>query len=226
MNKVRTVKTAIVACKTLEAELRHAMEKTGVSYPVEWIEPGLHNVPEKLRMRLQETLDGASARRVLFAMGFCGNSVLGIKAGGFELIIPRVDDCISLLLGSTGARAGISGSHAAYFLTGGWMRGKRNLWAEHKRTLDEHGEEQARSVAEMMFRNYRTLCLLDCGAGPIEPLIDDTKTIADTFGLKQMVIPATVKYLEELLTGPWPESRFVVKAPWESITSGDLFYCE
>jgi len=218
------LKTAIVACKTLEAELLFTMGKAGVSYPVEWIESGLHYTPDKLTEKLQEILDNTEAQRVLVVLGFCGNSVQGIRAGGFELIIPRVDDCISLLLGSVKSRAEVSGKYAAYFLTEGWMRGKRNMWEEYQDTLRKYGEEQARYVAEMMYRHYRTLCLLDSGVEPIIPLIDKTKIIADTLGLKQQVIPATVDYIEKLLTGPWEESKFLIKPPGETITAEDLYY--
>jgi len=215
--------TVVVACRTLEDELRFAMKKTGIDYPVEWIESGLHNTPEILAERLQGALDSIVAQRVLAVFGFCGNSMRGIKAGGFELIIPRVDDCISLLLGSVKARTEISGKHAAYFLTEGWIRGKRSLWAEYQYALEKYGEEQALSLADMMLHNYRTLGLLDSGVQPIEPLIEKTKIVADTLGLTQMVIPATVSYLEELLTGPWVENRFLVKAPGETVTAGDLY---
>ena len=217
------METVIVACKTLEAELRFAQKKTGIKHPVEWIESGLHNAPEKLNVKLQDALDSIKAQRVLAVIGFCGNSIQGIKARGFELIIPRVDDCISLLLGSVKARTRISGKLAAYFLTEGWMHGERNLWVEYKYAVDKFGEELAMSVAEMMFCNYRTLGLLDCGIEPIEHLIDKTKIIAETLNLKQIVIPASVAYIEELLTGPWNESKYVVKYPGESVTVQDLW---
>jgi hypothetical protein len=214
----------IVACKTLEAELLFAMRKARLDYPVEWLEAGMHNDTEKLAVSLQGALDRIEAQRVLVVMGFCGNSVQGIRAGGFELIIPRVDDCISLLLGSVQARAEISSKYAAYFLTEGWMRGKRNLWAEYQETLEKYGEEKAQSVSEMMYSHYRTLCLLDNGVEPIEPLVEKTKIIADILGLEQIVIPATIAYIERLLTGPWEKDRFLIKTPGESITATDLFY--
>ena len=216
------MKTVIVACRTLEIELRFAMRKTGIDHPIEWIESGLHNVPSELTARLQSLLDGIEAQRVLFSLGFCGNSLNGIRVGGFELIIPRVDDCISLLLGSVKTRTEISGKYAAYYLTEGWIRGGRNLWSEYLSSVDKYGEEEARDIMEMMLSHYRSLVLLDSGAEPIEPLVDKTKIIAETLGLQQVVVPATVAYLEQLLTGPWDRGRFLVKAPGESITAKDM----
>jgi len=218
------MKTVIIACKTLEDELESAVQNIGVSYPILWLESGLHNTPKKLNRKLQEILDDLKADRVLAVLGFCGNSVLGIKAGDFELIIPRVDDCISLLLGSVKERAEVSRQYAAYFLTGGWLRGERNMWTEYQYTRDRYGEEQAKYLSKMMFSHYRTLGILDSGAVLIEPLVDETKIIADTLGLEQKVIPASVAYIQLLLTGPWPEDKFLVTAPGQTIANKDLYF--
>lgn len=216
------MKTVIAACKTLEDELNFAIHKTGITYPVEWIESGLHNTPKKLNARISELLCRINAERVLLVMGFCGNSIQGIKAGNFELIVPRVDDCISLLIGSLKKRSDVSREYAAYFLTDGWMRGERNLWVEYQYAVHKYGEDEAKNIAELMYGHYRTLGILDVGVNPINPLIESTKIIADTLNLEQKVIPASVSYIEQLLTGPWPEDKFIVKAPEEEITDIDL----
>ena len=96
--------TAVIACKTMEDELNWAMERTGSDYPVFWLEQGLHNVPKKLLDAVQTALDAAGTERVLLAMGFCGNALVGLRVPAVELIVPRVDDCISLLLGSVKRR--------------------------------------------------------------------------------------------------------------------------
>ena len=71
--------TAIIACKTIEDELRHAMAHTGTDWPVVWLEQGLHNVPDMLRSALQTALNDVGAQRVLLAMGFCGNAIRGVE---------------------------------------------------------------------------------------------------------------------------------------------------
>ena len=214
--------TVVVACKTLEDELNASMERVKIAYPVEWIESGLHNTPKKLTARLAGILDCISADRVLLVMGFCGNSIAGIRAQSFELIVPRVDDCISLLIGSVKERMKVSDMHAAYFLTDGWMRGERNPLVEYQYAVDKFGEDEAKSIAEVMYAHYRTLGLLDTGVKPVQPLIESTKVIADTLNLEQKVIPATLAYIERLLTGPWPDDAFIVKTPGSEITQEDL----
>ena len=203
------MKTAVIACKTIEDELRFAMDKTCTTYPIVWLEQGLHNVPEMLKSALQTALDEVGAERVLLAMGFCGNAICGVSVPVKELIIPRVDDCISLLLGSVKRRLEVSREHAAYFFTEGWLRGERNIWVEHQHMLELYGEELTEELEKDMFGHYQTLGLLDCGIKPVEPLVESTKMIAEGLHLTQRVIPATTQYLSDLLTGPWPPERFL-----------------
>ena len=216
------MKTAIVSCKTLETELTAAIARTGVDYPVAWLESGLHNLPKKLNAKLSEVLSGLDADRVLLGMGYCGNSIAGLTTGDFELIMPRVDDCITLLLGSSARRAEIARELSAYFLTEGWMRGERNLWVEYQYSIEKYGEEMAQELAEMMYAHYRTLALLDTGLEDINALLDKTKIIADTLHLEQKVLPASVHFLEELLTGPWEDGRYLIVPPHTTIAAGDL----
>lgn len=214
--------TAIIACKTIEDELRHAMAHTGTDWPVVWLEQGLHNVPDMLRSALQTALNDVGAQRVLLAMGFCGNAIRGVEVPVSELIIPRVDDCISLLLGSVQRRLEVSREHAAYFFTEGWLRGERNIWVEHLHMLEEYGEELTEELEKDMFGHYKTLGLLDCGIKPMDELIQGTKMIADGLHLTQQVIPATTRYLADLLTGPWTPERFLIMRAGETITEDKL----
>ncbi len=216
------MKTAIVSCRTLETELTAALRRTGGDYTVSWLESGLHNVPQKLFQQLDELLSSLEADRVLLAMGFCGNAIAGLRTGDYELIVPRADDCITLLLGSPSRRAEIAKRLSAYFLTEGWMRGERNLWVEYQYSVKKFGEKTARKLADMMFGHYRTLALLDTGLDDMDALLEETRIIAQTLDLEQKVVPATVRFLEELLTGPWNEERFLRVPPHTVIRQSDL----
>lgn len=202
------MKTVVLTCRTLEDEVNAALAKSGRDYEIVWLESGLHNVPKKLTKRIQEELDGIEADRVLLAMGFCGNAVAGIH-GNFEMILPRVDDCISLLIGSVEKRMEIGREFAAYFFTEGWMRGERNIIVEYEHTMEKYGPELTESIMEMMYSHYRTLAILESDVGDADALLERTKDIAEILHLEQRKIPATMDYLLELFTGPWPEERYI-----------------
>jgi hypothetical protein len=213
----------VIACETLRDEFQYVLEKIHRELPVIWIESGLHNRPEKLRLRLQEALDTVGCGGTVYLLfGVCGNATLGLKTGSFRLVMPKVDDCISLLIGSPKKRADFAAEHAAYYLTGGWMRGERNLLAEYQHSLKRFGKEKAEYIKKTLFGHYKTLALLDTGAYPIDKLMAETKILADTLGVERMAVPAATCYIEEFLRGPWPPDRYVVKEPHSEITFDDL----
>jgi len=71
-----------------------------VSYEV--LDFGLHINPANLKRALQDAIDVAAgaADTVILGYGLCSMAVIGLRANGCTLVIPRVDDCIALFLGS------------------------------------------------------------------------------------------------------------------------------
>lgn len=203
--------TLIVSCKTIEPELRKAMEEIGCCYEVRWLESGLHNVPKNLNTRIQEILDESSSySTILLAMSFCGNSVVGLRTGDFQLVIPRCDDCISLLVGSVKKRTEY---FATYFLTEGWLKGERNIWREYEECVKKYGARRAKWIFSAMLANYQNLALLDTGCIMRDALEEEVRKIADKLELQYVSIPGTLDYIKELLSGPWTEERFVTVPP-------------
>ena len=92
--------------------------------------------------------------------------------------------------------------------------------------LEKYGEEITEELEKSMFGHYRTLGLLDCGEKPVEPLIEHTRMIAETLHLQQQVIPASVDYLTELLTGPWPAERYLTIGPGGEYTPSMLTFAD
>ena len=192
-------------------------------FDVKWVESGLHNVPKKLRVALQDVLDSLSGySRVLMAMGFCGNSLAGLQTGDMTMIVPRVDDCISLLLGSYAKRTSITTGHGMYFMTEGWLRGERTIWHEYQYTLEKYGKETCDEIFETLLGNYKSLTMLDTGCYDLFSIRGEAEEIARTLKLDYMVIPATIEYLKRLLTGPWDKDFFLTIPPRSVITESDL----
>ena len=204
----------MVACHALKAEIDHLQEKTGIYRPIVWVDRGLHNFPDKLKATLQEALDSVEdAHTVLLAYGNCGNALQGIVTGDFETIIPNVDDCISLLFGSKRARMDYSAEHAAFFLTEGWMDADHSIVQEYNYTVEKYGQEQADSITEMIYAHYRTMAYLETGLYDIDALMDTTRHLCDVCGMKQVVEPVSIEYVEQLVAGPWDDKRFLHVPP-------------
>lgn len=89
----------IIACEVMKEELLAVTPATKVEF--QFISMGLHIYPEKLGAELQHMLDGSKGyERVVLAFGLCGGAARNLKTVDFILTIPRVHDCIPILLGS------------------------------------------------------------------------------------------------------------------------------
>ena len=216
------MKTLIIGCQTLQNELLAVTNKIHCDYPIIWIEAHLHNLKDKLRQSIQNILDQESSyERILFASGFCGNSIAGLQNRQATLIIPRADDCISLLFG---------GNHNknpwldSYFLTEGWIKGQNSIWNEYQYALKKYGSKRADRIFHTMFCNYSRIALLDTGCYDLSPSLEEALKIASTFSLDCQIVPVTTKYIEQLLTGPWEADRFLTVLPHQTITSAELSY--
>jgi len=213
-----SVETVVLACNTIRDELEKAAREVGCPYPFRWVESGLHLVPDSLRIRLQEELDQLrGVQRVLLAFGFCGNSVVGLSTRDFELIVPRVDDCITLLLGSRERREACSADGGVYFLTRGWLEGEFNLWREYEAVLSRHGPERTERIYRKMLAHYRYLGLIDTGAYDADALLPEVHRIAETLKLETRIFSGSGAYMERFFSGPWDAAEFIVVPPGTTI---------
>lgn len=205
----------IVSCETLRCELEATMNRCGCDYPVVWLEAGLHNVSKKLNTAMQEKLDSISGfDTVLIAMSFCGNSVLGLQSRDFQLVIPKCDDCISLLLGTN--RRPMD----TLFFTEGWLKGGHHLGQEYDECLEKYGEKRGKRIFQVMLKNYRHIAMVDTGCYDTAAAEPQIRAIGKKLGLAFTVLPGSPAYLYELLRGNWEPDRFQILPP-NSTLKGD-----
>ncbi|MGM0651805.1 MAG: DUF1638 domain-containing protein [Bacillota bacterium] len=219
------MKTTIVACKTLEDEINQALSKTSIDYPVKWIESGLHNYPEKLNEAIQNTIDEITdSEYILLIFGLCGNSLLGLTSPKASLVLPRVDDCISLFLGGNDKRKMIEEKSAAYYLTKGWLRYENNIWQEYIRSVEKYGKERTKDIFATMLKHYTHLVVIDTGAYNTDLFLKEAEEIAAELNLELKLIPADLNIIKDALKQNWHE-EFILVEPGKSITMQDTGIC-
>lgn len=208
----------LIACNTLKSEIEHVAARHGIHRRTIWLESRLHNVPKKLASALQSQLDEIEgADRVLLGYANCGNVIQGLRSGDFELVVPRVDDCISLVLGSQERRQRYGEQWRSLFFTDGWLNEGPSILDEYAHAVERYGEEDADDIFHMMYAHYRTMTYIETGLYDLGELMDRTAPIARLCGMEQRTEPGTLDYVEQLICGPWDESRFVVIGPHEVI---------
>jgi len=209
----------IISCRTIENELLAAMKATGCSFPVLWLDSGLHNWPDKLRNHIQVLLDRCDEfDTVLLAMSFCGKSVVGLRTHDFQLVIPRCDDCITLLLGSVEKRLSLSGT---YYLTEGWLKGELNIWKEYRLCIEKYGEKRGKRIFAAMLKHYQNLALLDTGCFDRDLMEIQVQKIADGLNLQYIRVEGTLDQIKALLEGKWKKEHFVIVSQ-NSVVSADM----
>jgi hypothetical protein len=159
---------------------------------------------------------------VLLAFGYCGNSVAGLVTGSFELILPKVDDCVSLLLGSFQKRKKIPNDKHSVYLTEGWLNHESNMENEYEYLLKKYGEARARRIIDAMYAHHDQLSVIDTGAYNLDSILWRTEKLAEKFRLKHLVVPGTTEYIDKLLLGPWPANMFITLAPHSELSSDKL----
>lgn len=201
---------AIIACETLRDELNLAIQETGCLYPIIWVESDYHNFPDKLRLKLQEEIDKFNnIDNILFAFGSCGNGLVGLKATTAKLIIPKTEDCISMLLSQPGCK--YERHKQTYFLTRGWMRGSRSIFHEYTYTLKKYGKETTKMLFEEMLKHYKYLMLIDSGAYNLDSCRDAAGELAHNTNLSLILEEGNIWFLKKLLMGPYDDDFIIIK---------------
>ena len=214
--------TLIIACQMISDELNLAISRTGVDYPVIWIESRFHEQPDQLRARLQDVINRISnVQYIVLAFGYCGNALLGLEARKASLVIPRVDDCISLLLGSQALYHKFSNEVGTYFLTGGWLKYENGILNEFGRNIQRYGQARAYEISKVMLAHYSRLVLIDTGAYDIDVCLEKVQRLAGILGIAYEVIPGSGELLTKLLEGPWHD--FSIIPPGSSVTEEHLW---
>ena len=151
----------IIACKVMQSMLEHLLPDQLLQRAV-FMDYGLHRVPVKMTQELQDAIDGLNdPSLVVLGYGLCGNGLDGIVAGKHTLLIPKVDDCIAILLGSRRAYIReFTAVPGTYYLSKGWLESGSHPLKEYEEYAQKYGAEEAVWIMDQQYRNYERLVLV------------------------------------------------------------------
>lgn len=221
----------IIACAVLREPIRELASGAGVEVIV--MDYGLHMTPQKMRAAIQEEIDRlALPRLILIGFGLCGNGLVGLKSRNHTLVIPRVDDCVALFLGSRAAFLNEFHRHpATYYLTPGWLECGGEPRSEYLKCCEKYGPEKARLVTDTLFSRYRQACFIALTAADLKKYGPQAKQVADfcreRWGWQYREILGSDVYIRKLfallnsrsgLDAPESLTEFVIIRPGEEVT--------
>lgn len=207
------MRTKIIACQVFVEELRSILPG---DVEIDTLRMSLHERPRSLRQVLQERVDAsADCDTIILGYGMCGQATVGLRATYGRLVLPLVDDCIGMFLGSRAAYLAQHQEEAGtYFLTKGWIgSGVTTPFSMYEAVRERWGTERAERVRDAMLGRYRRLALVRTGSED-EALAEEraqARATAARFGLRYVEIEGSRELVYPLLYGPWDERFLVVE---------------
>jgi len=211
----------IIACATVIEEIQPLIP-SGMSYEV--LEFGLHANPAKLNQALQKAIDSCppGIETILLGYGLCSQAVVGLKSDKQTLVVPRVDDCIALFLGSS---AEYKHQHekvpGTLYMTKGWIEAGNAPVEGYDEMVRRYGEAKARSLFKLMIKNYTRLVFINTGNYELERYRSLSKSRAQELDLQFEEIKGSNSLINRLVFGPL-DGEFVIVPPGRKVSFQDF----
>jgi len=218
--------TVVIACATVIEEMLPLLPP-GVGHRV--LDFGLHTDPARLKEALQRAIDEVeldeAVDTIILGYGLCSQGVIGLRGAHSRLVVPRVDDCISIFLGSGSAyREQTRSEPGTYYLTKGWIEVGESPFSEHEKTLARYGPERTERIYCLILKNYKRLALINTGQYDLERYRDYARRTAERFSLRYEEVEGSTVLVEKMINGPWDE-EFAVVQPGDAVGLDLFFSC-
>lgn len=198
----------IIGCEVLRDEicsLAHGCD-------VEFLPGRLHFRRRELRETLAERIAAVpDGRTVLLGFGRCAIAGGSLEAGTHRLVVPAIDNCVALLLGSEAMYRHEMKQHpGTLYYTRGWTQGMDDPYAMYLQARERLGGEAADRWARLLFANYSRVALIEADSLPMAPCRRYVDRVADCSGLPLETVSGSLGLLEKLICGPHDDDVIVV----------------
>ncbi len=227
----------LVACRVFERELEVLVRSAKTELQIHYIEIALHQQPgAQLRAALQQAVNTVPEEdydAVALGYGLCNQGLVGLKAHGLPVVIPRAHDCLGILLGSTKRYlAEMEKEAGTYFQSCGWIehlpadRTLRPLAAGAGLSLNQeemiarYGEEAAQFLMEeyaKFTQHYKRLAFIATPVAKAEERKRKAAEIAQQQNWTFERLPGDLGWLRRLVDGEWNEGEFLVLQPHQRV---------
>jgi hypothetical protein len=218
----------IIACHVLWREISYYASQSSDVFDIEFLEQGLHCVPDQLRDSVQQAIDAAGDNydAILLGYGLCSNGIEGIVARDTKLVVAKGHDCITYLLGSKERyREYFDANPGTYWYSPGWIdTGTQPSQERYERTHAEYVEKYGEDNADYLmgaeqgwFREYSSAAYVDLGFGDNRQHKQFTKTCAEWLKWKYEELTGDPSLILRFLAGDWKAEDFLVVEPGQTI---------
>ena len=217
MHQVNLERCKLIACAAVIEEMLPFIPPR-MSYEV--LDFGLHTNPKSLKKALQNAINSSAPdiETILLGYGLCSQAVVGLRSGNHTLIIPRLDDCIAIFLGSAAEyRKQYRSVPGTYYLTRGWIESSETPFSEYDVLVKRYGEQIAQRIINQILKNYSRLAFINTGNNKLEYYREHARSMAERFNLHYEEIHGSDAIIKKMLHGPW-DDEFVIIPPGKTIS--------
>jgi hypothetical protein len=221
MDRVDFERCKLIACAAVIEEMLPFIPPL-MSYEV--MDFGLHTDPKSLKKALQNTMDSSAPHieTILLGYGLCSQAVVGLRSRSHTLIIPRVDDCIAIFLGSAAEyQKQCSMVPGTYYLTKGWIESDNTPFSECDILIERYGQKIAKRIIKQILKNYTRLAFINTSNNKLECYREHARSMAERFNLRYEEIQGSAALIKKMLYGPWNE-EFVIIPPDKAVSFFDF----
>jgi len=188
------------------------------------LEARLHLSPSLLREALASAVAAADApgSTIVLAFGLCSHAVLGLKTAHATLVVPRVDDCIAMFLGSNAMfEAESTKACGTYYVAGAYLDECATIFSDHEALIEKRGLDRADKMMRLLLEGYTRIVIIDLDRHELGPSRAMITGFARRFGLVVEHVKGTTRIVDALVTGDWGDD-FVVVPPGRELTLADF----
>lgn len=209
----------VIACRVMKTEL-DALLAEDAPIEVRYLDQNLHRSPEKMPGLIQAEIEAVAdyAGHIVLGYGLCSNGIVGVRAVNQPVCVPRVHDCVALMLGSRKAyQQAFARRAGTYYLTSGWVAEEKDpLGMMENEYVPKLGRETAEWGIREELRHYTHIVLINTYGGDIESLRKRAKANAEFLDKTYDEIPGSSAYFQKILFGPYDWPDFVCIQPGEA----------
>jgi len=223
----------LISCEIFFYEVKFLKSLLNNKLDVEFLSKGLHDIKSSdMLKQLQDAVDRNDNSNqydyILLGYGLCNNGVSGLKSNNIPLVIPRVHDCIAVLMGSLTKYQKYFDEHpGCYYLSPGWVEfgiidDKKSIQSQIKMNqsyeyfLNFYGEDNAQFLYEQLSaqtNHYSELTYIKTGTKKDSFY----KEIAEQEALDKkwdfLIYEGSLCFLKRFLSGDWNDEEFIIINP-------------
>lgn len=199
----------LLACQTIEKEVLAINEEINFQGTIHFMPKNLHTDPKKLKVYLQDFIDSTyNVDEFLICTGSCGGGTENLKATNGRVVIPKVGDCLDLLLSSDKES---SRSMSSMFFTRSWMDYVKNSPLDFLTKVEEVGEDQAVEFVRKIYSSIDAINIIDTGTYDLEEVKGYLAPLVEATGIEVKILQGQCKLIKKLMTGPYDEGFIVLE---------------